>query len=616
MKVDLIITSLTPSFSKVTFWTWGLLLGLSMALVAESTQPNVIIVITDDQGYGDVGANGHPFLRTPNMDQLIKESVYFTDFHVAPVCTPTRSQLLTGVDAMKNGATMPALGRSMLRRDIPTLANYFGDAGYKTILSGKWHLGDSYPYRPEDRGFQELLSFRAWGPPSMACHWDNSYANEDIDVDSYTNPTLLVNGNYKKHEGYVTDIIFDHAMEQMRVCKAKKEPFFLYLATPTPHRPNFAPEKNSRFYSEMAEKGYEKQIDVPYYGMIENLDDNMGRLEAFLAEQELKDNTIVIFLSDNGTQSTLAMNLYNAGMSGKKGAVHEGGHRVPMTLRWKKGNLKRGSKIDELTQVQDLCPTLLNLCGITPKNLYPQDGKDLTPLLKGKAWPHANRTLVIDLGGGRNHCVLKGPWRLVNDSLYNLDHDLQQNTDVSKQHPEIKEQLSEYYRQWRKVAMAEFKKKRYIDLGHPLALTTMLNSCDWAGKGVDNPKHLISKREFGLWHVDVIKSGTYRFELSRWPFESGKALTEAVYTREPIHDHLNVKNWAEAGKIPIASATLSVWKNRNERLEKTVKAQPQDTHVTFDMQLPKGPQRVSAVFHDANDKDLCGAYFVRVTFLD
>jgi arylsulfatase A-like enzyme len=377
--------------------------------------PNVILIMADDQGYGDIRAHGHPFIRTPNMDRLHAESVRFTDFHVAPMCTPTRGQLLTGVDAMKNGATAVCQGRSMIRREIPTLADYFAGAGYRTILSGKWHLGDSYPHRPQDRGFQEVLSFRAWGLPSLASHWANSYINPEAASDSYHDPVLEYNGTDKPYQGYVTDIFFDHAMEQIEASRKADQPFFVYIATPTPHTPNISPPEKVPFYQEL--DPYEgKKVHTHYYGMIENIDDNLGRIERFINDQGLRDNTILIYLSDNGTQSQLAKEMYNAGMRAKKTSVYEGGHRVPLFVRWPDGDLKHGQDVAELTQVQDLCPTLLTLCGIKPNDLYPQSGHDLTPLLKGVPWPHAERTLIVQYmaeGGPGNPpwpCRGRGGW--------------------------------------------------------------------------------------------------------------------------------------------------------------------------------------------------------------
>ena len=204
-----------------------LTVGPLIAEPAGTNRPNVLLIITDDQGYGDIGAHGHPFLKTPNMDKLHAESVRFTDFHVAPMCSPTRGQLMTGVDAMKNGSTAVCQGRSMVREEIPMLPKYFADEGYATGIFGKWHLGDSYPHRPQDRGFQEVLSFRAWGLPSLASNWKNIFPPPGSD--SYTDPVLEHNGVDTPYRGFSGDIWFTEAMKFMEKCKQENKPFFVYL---------------------------------------------------------------------------------------------------------------------------------------------------------------------------------------------------------------------------------------------------------------------------------------------------------------------------------------------------------------------------------------------------
>ena len=180
----------------------------------QTSKPNVILIMTDDQGYGDMSVHKNPIIKTPAMDQLHSESVRFTDFHVASKCTPTRGQLLTGLDAMRNGATRVCQGRSMVRRDIKMMPEYFAESGYATGMFGKWHLGDAYPHRPRFRGFQEVVSFRAWGITSLADYWGNTYYD----------PMLMHNGVDKKYKGYVTDIFFDEAMKWMEKCKVTGVP--------------------------------------------------------------------------------------------------------------------------------------------------------------------------------------------------------------------------------------------------------------------------------------------------------------------------------------------------------------------------------------------------------
>jgi arylsulfatase A-like enzyme len=565
--------------------------------------PNVILIMADDQGYGDIRAHGHPFIRTPNMDRLHAESVRFTDFHVAPMCTPTRGQLLTGVDAMKNGATAVCQGRSMIRREIPTLADYFAGAGYRTILSGKWHLGDSYPHRPQDRGFQEVLSFRAWGLPSLASHWANSYINPEAASDSYHDPVLEYNGTDKPYQGYVTDIFFDHAMEQIEASRKADQPFFVYIATPTPHTPNISPPEKVPFYQEL--DPYEgKKVHTHYYGMIENIDDNLGRIERFINDQGLRDNTILIYLSDNGTQSQLAKEMYNAGMRAKKTSVYEGGHRVPLFVRWPDGDLKHGQDVAELTQVQDLCPTLLTLCGIKPNDLYPQSGHDLTPLLKGAPWPHAERTLIVQyMAGGRPWkpaVAMQGPWRLVNEKeLYHIREDPHQDRNIAAQHPERLAALDQAYRDWYKEAHAQFVKPRYIDLGHPDANPTILYASDWEGGYCDNPGGLMASKAKGVWHVNVIESGKYSVELSRWPFEADKLLTEGVNPdgKQP-----------QRGARPIAAASIEIGAV-NQRQD----AAATDRLVRFKVDLKAGKQELKSLFYDKQGNELCSANYARVT---
>jgi len=585
------------------------LLGVAFVSVGVSAErPNVIIVMVDDQGYGDVKAHGHPFIRTPNMDALHAESVRFTDFHVAPMCTPTRAQLLTGVDAMKTGSTAVCQGRSMIRRDVPTIANYFGSAGYKTILSGKWHLGDSYPHRPQDRGFQEVLAFRAWGLPSLASHWGNSWLNPENISGSYDDPILEHNGEDKPYEGYVTDILFDHAMEQMRSCKKEGAPFLLYLATPTPHVPNIAPKGKAAHYLKIKNhNGVEINKDAAhYFGMVENIDDNLGRLDAFLVKEDLRDNTILIYLSDNGTQSGAAQKIFNAGMRDRKTSVHEGGHRVPMFLRWTAGKLKHGTDVGELAHVQDLCTTLLSLCGVKPEKLYPQDGHDLSPLLRGEAWEHGDRTLFVQYQvGGKpwNPAVaMQGPWRLVRGSrLFNIADDPGQKTVLQgdPEHAERFKKMNEAYLAWHKDARVEFDKIRYFDLGHEKAPSTILYASDWQGSYCDNPQGLLMSKGKGFWHVDVVRAGTYRIELSRWPFEAEKPLVDGL--RGP----------KSKGARPIASGSLEVGDVKLDRV-----ADAGATLLAFEGDLPKGKTKLRTEFKQQDGKVLCSANYVRVTLVD
>ena len=294
-------------------------------------RPNVIVVLTDDQGYGDLSAHGNPVLKTPHLDKLHSQSVRFTDFHVAPMCTPTRSQLLTGRDALDNGASFVCMGRSLIREDLPTMADSFQSAGYATGHFGKWHLGDNYPFRPQDRGFRETVHHGAWGITSLADYFGNDYFN-----DHYRH-----NGRIEQYSGYCTDVWFQETISWIRRQVRDDKPFLVYLPTNAPHVPLWAPQKYIDPYLGRVESRVAK-----FFGMIASVDENMGRLTKLLDDLEIADDTIFVFLGDNGTAQGEAV--FNAGMRGKKRSLYDGGHRVPLFFRWPAGKIGAPRDIDAL----------------------------------------------------------------------------------------------------------------------------------------------------------------------------------------------------------------------------------------------------------------------------
>ncbi|HAK97144.1 MAG TPA: hypothetical protein DCM87_19685, partial [Planctomycetes bacterium] len=337
--------------------------GARPASAAAAARPNVIVVITDDQGYGELSSHGNPVLRTPHLDRLRSESVRFADFHAAPMCTPTRGQLMTGRDALRNGAMNVSSGRTLLRRGIPTMADLFAASGWRTGLFGKWHLGDAYPYRPQDRGFHESIWFPSSHIGSLPDAWENDYFDD----------TYIHNGRARAFKGYTTDVFFGEAIAWMKAEAAAGRPFFCYLATAAPHGPHFVPDRcrapvraaleaaREKLASQRPEEtramdaNVEREL-VSYLAMIADIDEHMGRLEAFLREQGLRENTLLIFLTDNG--STFGPRYFNAGMKGGKTTLWEGGHRVPCFVRWPAGGLRPAGDVGGLTQVQDILPTL------------------------------------------------------------------------------------------------------------------------------------------------------------------------------------------------------------------------------------------------------------------
>ncbi len=557
---------------------------------AAGRPPNVLILLTDDQGYGDFSCLGNPVLRTPNLDRLHGQSVRFTDFHVAPMCTPTRGQLLTGMDALRNGATSVTAGRAVVRRGIPLMPEMFRAGGYATGLFGKWHVGDMYPYRPMDRGFQEAKYFHGWGL-SSAPEFDNDYFHG----------RYRDRGVEKQFSGYCTDFWFDQAMDWMRRKAGDGEPFFCYLPTNTPHGPTWVDEKYAAPYRREGQP-------AAFFGMIANLDENVGRLERFLEETGLRENTIVIFMTDNG--GTGGVNLYNAGMRGRKTQYYEGGHRVPCWVRWPAGRLRAAGDVPVLAEIQDLLPTLLELCGWKAPAQARFDGTSLAPVLRGDADRTADRMLVVQYGQilkKWDSCVLWQRWRLVGENeLYNLDSDFAQKTNVATAHPDVLRRMRDHYEAWWAGIAPTIGDYCPLSIGSDRENPVILTSSDWQDIYCDNVHTVLAGRggpQGGPWNVFVEKDGHYEISLSRWPHGRDLALDEACPPKKMTAGEM------EAGQaMPIARARLQV---AGEDL--TLKASPGAREAVFRVRLKKGMKtRLHGWFQDAAGKDLCGAYYARI----
>ena len=362
---------------------------------AIKARPNVVLVITDDQGYGDIAAHGNPVIKTPNLDKLHDRSVRLTNFHVSPTCAPTRAALMTGRYTDVTGTWHTIMGRSIMNREEVTLAEAFQKSGYRTGMFGKWHLGDNYPYRPHDRGFDTAFYHGGGGVWQTPDYFTNDYFDD----------TYFRNGQPEKAEGFCTDVWFKNAMEFIAEAKAEAKPFICYLSTNAPHGPMWAPEEYEKMY-----EGVEGLREAGFYGMITNIDDNVARLTAFLQQNGLEENTIFIFMTDNGTAA--GANVWNAGMKGAKGSPYDGGHRVPFFVYWPAGGLVGPKEIDTLTAHIDVLPTLVELCELEKPAGPEVHGKSLKPLLYGKAdeWP--DRAFATD----SQKSVMTQQWRMVNQS--------------------------------------------------------------------------------------------------------------------------------------------------------------------------------------------------------
>jgi arylsulfatase A-like enzyme len=556
-------------------------------------RPNVIVVITDDQGYGDLSCHGNPVIKTPNLDRLHGESIRLTDFHVAPMCTPTRGQLLTGRDCLRNGAMNVSSGRTLLRREIPTMAEIFAAGGYQCGQFGKWHLGDNHPYRPHDRGFHEAVWYPSSHIGSAPDYWDNDYFDD----------VYYRNGRREPFQGYTTDVFFDEAMKWMRAQAGAGEPFFCYLATAAAHGPLFVPERYREPYKD------QPRNVASYFGMIANIDENIGRLEAMLRDGGLRDDTIVVFLTDNG--GTAGVPVFNAGMRGRKIDLWEGGHRVPCFIRWPAGGLRAAGDMSELTQVQDILPTLINLCGVRKPADAEFDGVSLAPLLRGEAARQADRMLVVQFSRMQAPVPKKGDaavlwrrWRLVGgDTLYDLDGNPAQATNVIERHLDVAEKMRAHYEEWWSGVETRMNEFGAIVIGGDAENPGLLSPADWQDVFLDQAAQVrLGLRANGAWNVIVDRDGDYEFELRRWPREADAPLS-AELPQTKFTDGVS----APGVPLPIAKARFKI-----ADFDESRPAAQRDKAVTFVAQLKAGRTQLQTWFLDAENNELCGAYYVYV----
>lgn len=423
---------------------------------SSGTKPNIILVMTDDQGYGDLGCHGHPFLKTPNLDKLHAQSTRFTSFHVSPSCAPTRAALMSGRLPFKNGVTHTILERERMALSATTIAEVLKRAGYATGIFGKWHLGDEDAYQPDQRGFDEVFIHGGGGI-------GQSYPGTCADVpgNSYFDPVIKHNGTFEKTKGYCTDVFFRQMLGWIKTQKDSGRPFFAYLPSNAPHAPYVVEDTYKKPYM-----GKCPDQSASFFGMIANIDENMGLLMEKLDEWKLSDNTLLIFMSDNGS----AAGTYNCGMKGKKLSPHEGGSRVPLFMRLP-GRTQAGIDIDTLTRHVDIFPTLAEFAGITiPDNLQ-LDGRSLVPLLRNAAdinfngrmlffhvgrWPKKGApgewgrgTPGPDAAKYNGFAVRSKKWRLVGkNELYDMENDPGEVNNVIADHPEVVRGMLAAYEKW------------------------------------------------------------------------------------------------------------------------------------------------------------------------
>jgi arylsulfatase A-like enzyme len=439
----------------------------------EGSKPNIILVITDDQGYAPVGRHGHPWLKTPHLDALHDSSLRLKRFMVCPTCSPTRSALMTGRDPLKNGITHTIFERERMTLLAVTLPQVLKTVGYNSGIFGKWHLGDEAEYQPEKRGFDEAFIHGAGG---IGQKYDCSCA--DAPDNKYTDPVIRHNGKFVKTHGFCTDVFFTAAMGWMKQQKDSGKPFFAYIATNAPHSPYIAPEKNAKRFTDL---GFSAD-QAGFYGMVENIDENMGRMADKLKAWDLYKNTVVIFMSDNGMapgpgpSKDLAPGypFFNADHIGMKGGTDEGSVRVPFFIRWD-GHIPAGKDVHTLAAHIDVFPTLASLAGASlPSGQV--EGRSLLPLLSDTKAPWEDRFIYTHVarwpvgdepdkhqwinygvrnqkyrlvgpkgGGGNPKKGKKAGGKPAGEALYDMESDPMQTKNVISEHPDVVAKMKAAY---------------------------------------------------------------------------------------------------------------------------------------------------------------------------
>jgi arylsulfatase A-like enzyme len=515
-------------------------------------RPNVILIVTDDQGYGDMGYHSNKTIKTPQIDKFASESTEFIHFYATPVCAPTRASLMTGRYNYRTGVIHTSRGGAKMHGEELTLAELFAKAGYRTGIFGKWHLGDNYPMRAMDQGFQESLVHKSGG----LCQ------TPDLPND-YFDPKLWHNGKPVQPKGYCTDIFTDAAIRFME--SSRDKPFFVYLPTNAPHTPLIVGDEYSKPYEEIGLKPRLAKI----YGMMTNLDDNLDRILNALDRLDLNKQTIVIFMSDNGPEGLR----YNSGLRGQKQSVYEGGIRVPFFIRWP-GRIEAGRKIDRIAAHIDIFPTLLELCGIeSPKNTL-IDGVSLYPLLNVSTdqWP--DRNLVFQFHRGmipqryQNCAVRSQKYKLVSKhsttkerntglpplkpefELYDIENDPGEKDNIAQTNPKIVDRMRGVYETW----LNKMRQTRKFEPGWILI-----------GSNHENPMHLCRYQDShytdGIpkgWPVKIVHAGRYEVSINRSGYIGKGRLSLKINNYNESHDLEHGINKA-VFTLPETTGLLDIW---------------------------------------------------------
>lgn len=509
------------------------------AVAEKAKRLNVVFLLSDNQSYYEMGCHGHPVIKTPRIDGFAKQSVDFNHFYAPPYCSPSRAVILTGQYAMRSGVHDTIGGRSIMHRDMVTLADVLKGSGYRTGIFGKWHLGFSYPHRPQDRGFDEVFVHGGGGIGQMEDYFGNTHYS----------PMFFHNGKPVASKGFSTDTLFDQAIAFVE--KNKDRPFFCFVPTPVTHSPHRGPKELVAKLQASGVKG-----DVGLFAQVQNLDTNIGRMLDKLDALGLSKNTVVVYASDQG------MNDRGAPHGGNRlGVPFDPAHHVPFMVRVPGA---KPSVCNRLAGMVDFFPTVLDLCGI--KTDVAMDGISLKPLLlnQPKGYP-ADRTLIVQCPRGRiaskwaNASVKTDRWRLVDGKkLFDIQADPRQHKNVAGDHPKVLDALRKSYETyWSSLPNQATTLSRHV-LGATACPEVVLNGMDWyQGSRPWHTGHF-KKGGNGVWPVEIVRDGTYRFECRIFPREARKAMI------------------VSQAKIMVGD------------VEKTVKVESTATHATIEVDLKAG----------------------------
>ena len=552
-------------------------------LATSKDAPNVLLIMTDDQGYGDFGFTGNAYLQTPHLDQLASESTWLTNFYVSPVCAPTRASLMTGKFALRTGIYDTFNGGAMMAGEETTLAEVLQASGYQTGIFGKWHLGDTYPFRPSDQGFEESLIHHGGGIGQFG-----DPTNYYRQADCYFNPTLFHNNEQVSSEGYCSDVFTDATLDFIQ--QDRTTPFFAYLAFNAPHDPLQVPEKWYNKYKDLrfdsteaarlgmkipAMNAWEKENARRVYGMVSNIDHNIGRILEALETQGILENTVIFFLSDNGPMSKR----YNGGLRALKGNTYDGGVKSPCLIRYPK-RFSKGAKIEAVTAHIDLLPTIASLCEARIPHPQGIDGKNILPLLEGKTEKDFSSRNLYEQWGRmfperyQNISIRKGNYKLLAKAgylaplsafeLYNTREDPGEQDNLVETQPQLAQQLKDELDTWfeQEVVVAGNPKPVYMILDPVHEDTLVLTRNDAKGP----PEIWGNDFQYGYWDIEVAQAGRYGVSIY---FRDNAKKKGRIFVKQPPLQYSLENTDTTAKVIAMESVYLKEGTGKLEVLYKT-----------------------------------------------